>query len=72
MNPPFCINRCYNRGYKFAALARGSRCTCSNTLLTTTGFDTTASDCAIKCVGDGGKFCGGKDSIGVWDTGYSA
>ena len=62
--------RCFYRGYKFAALSRGRRCTCGNVAMMTADFvgDPTR-DCKLKCVGDESQSCGGKVFIDIWTTG---
>ncbi|KAK7098321.1 cell surface hyaluronidase CEMIP2-like isoform X2 [Littorina saxatilis] len=69
MTVDMCVNRCYHRGYKYAGLSRGRRCTCGNVLVSGADYVGTAKDCKQKCVGNSAEFCGSKKYLNVWTTG---
>ena len=67
--PAVCY-RCYYRGYKYAALSQGSRCTCGNVAMMTGGFVADPlQDCSEECAGNTNQNCGGKKAFDIWETG---
>lgn len=50
-----CANRCREKGYKYAASQYGSQCFCGDSF----GKYGEATNCNMKCAGNGNEVCGG-------------
>ncbi|XP_076450324.1 cell surface hyaluronidase CEMIP2-like [Babylonia areolata] len=68
MTVGFCLDRCYYRKYKYAGLANGFRCTCSNST-GESSFQATSADCNVACRGNAKQICGSSSHVSVWSTG---
>ncbi|XP_025088635.1 protein DDB_G0287365-like isoform X2 [Pomacea canaliculata] len=69
MTPRWCLTRCKGRGYTFAAVTRGKRCTCGNTLNDGAAQTLDMSRCtSLPCSGDVTQGCGDKGAILVLQT----
>ncbi|XP_067654446.1 inactive cell surface hyaluronidase CEMIP2-like [Haliotis asinina] len=60
-----CVERCYNRGYVYAALQNGTECRCGNMY---GGFGTSTM-CSKSCSGNKTANCGGSLANSVYTTG---
>lgn len=69
MTVDFCIERCSGRGYVYAGLSRGRRCTCGNVVETGISYVAPAGSCSYACGGQASQTCGSALYIDVWKTG---
>ncbi|XP_046332539.2 cell surface hyaluronidase-like [Haliotis rufescens] len=65
MTVSFCVERCYYRGYVYAALQNGNECRCGNMY---GGFGNSTM-CSKSCSGDNTVNCGGSLANAVYTTG---
>ncbi|XP_046332535.1 cell surface hyaluronidase-like [Haliotis rufescens] len=63
-----CVERCYYRGYVYAALQNGNECRCGNMY---GGFGNSTM-CSKSCSGDNTVNCGGSLANAVYTTGNAA
>ncbi|XP_041376986.1 C-type mannose receptor 2-like [Gigantopelta aegis] len=69
MTPEVCIERCYYRGYQYAAVQIGNQCFCGNAYGI---FGEDSGGCKKPCSGDSSKICGGMMKNSVYSTGNAA
>jgi hypothetical protein len=72
--PAKCQDVCYkapNTNYRFAGMAAGSQCWCSDFVRNDITANATA-DCNVPCAGDTSKTCGGAKFVNVYEADFSA
>ncbi|KAL8580666.1 hypothetical protein ACOMHN_004708 [Nucella lapillus] len=69
MTRPFCQNRCYYRGSKFAVLSFGKLCVCADWYGIYGVLDN--SKCPTSCTGNASTTCGGTNQLEVFTSGLT-
>lgn len=66
LTPDFCKSTCAYFGYSYAALGAGYSCNCGNTLIQTNRMPDV--NCNSACRGNSSLFCGGPNSLDVYEV----
>ncbi|CAH1796402.1 unnamed protein product [Owenia fusiformis] len=69
MTQRICVNHCFNKGYVFAGLQRGSYCYCGNDY--GKYGPAPASQCNYRCSGNSRSTCGGAAANTIFNTGLA-